>query len=234
MRKIIPQDKSLIVDCFVNYELAHVLIRETTGIPDVGGYKFDALKFMRKGLEKWMEMARNYTEKPIIVDGQKWGTDIPKTGDSLMRNLKDLKAGGIILFPYSGPITQAKWTEAAQKYDLPVLIGGEMTHEGIKKKEGGYFTEEDFIRMYLLGVKMGVRNFVVPGNKPKQIELYKRLIEYKAGEQATYFSPGFKKIGEIENAVKVAGRRFNPIVGGLIYESENMHQAALDITSKLH
>src|SRR3989344_5137829 len=183
MHKIISLEKSIVVDCFVDFEFAHYLIKETTEISGIGGYKLDALKILRKGLENWIGMARNYTNKPLILDGQKWGTDIPETGESLMKDLKDLKTDALILFPLSGPVTQIKWTEYAQKVGLPVIIGGEMTHDGMKRSEGGYFMEEDFIRMYVLGVEMGIRNFVLPGNKPEQIKKYRSLIESTTKEE---------------------------------------------------
>lgn len=237
MSEIIREKGGLIIDCCVDYELSHRLIRETTKIPEVGGYKLSALKFITKGLEKWMENVRNHTDKPIILDGQKWGNDVPEKGEVLMGELEKLKEfniGGVILFPYSGPVTQVKWTEAAQKRDIPVIIGGEMTHEGIKREDGGYFTTEDFMRMYLLGIKTGVRNFVLPGNKPEQIRTYRNLIKDKLGTEATYFSPGFEKVSQIQRAAKAAGKKFHPIVGGMIYTAPDFKQATLNLVSKLY
>ena len=93
--------------------------------------------------------------------------------------------------------------------------------------------EEDFIRMYVLGVEMGIRNFVLPGNKPEKIKECRELIEPIANEEVTYFSPGFiAQGGNLTESAKVAGKRFHAIVGRAIYGNGEYRKNVLDLVSK--
>jgi orotate phosphoribosyltransferase len=232
--KFIERDKGIIPACDVSLNKFEELVRVTADIDSVVAYKIPAISG-RKGWETWISIARKYTQKPLIYDHQKASTDIPDTGKDFMAEVKAAGFDAVILFPESGPSTQWEWVHSAFEQDLEVLAGGEMTHPRLKASEGGYINDDALIRMYILAAKAGVNNFVVPGNKPDRIELYKSEIEKAVpGIMPAFYSPGLvAQSGKISEATKVAGNRWYGIVGRGIYAAPDMREAALEHVSQL-
>ncbi|MBU4298456.1 orotidine 5'-phosphate decarboxylase [Patescibacteria group bacterium] len=233
MGKIIKREKSVIVACDVSLELYEKIVKETKDIEGIGGYKVGFMLGLNYGLPKIVELTRKYTEKPIIYDHQKAGTDIPDTGKEFARVCKEAGIDAIILFPQAGPETEKAWIEAAKKEGLGVIVGGSMTHPKYKRSEGGYIADEAILEIYLLAAEMGITDFVVPGNKPEEIKRIKEVLE-KRGTKSTFYAPGFiAQGGQITEAAKVAGNNWHAIIGRGIYQAENIKKAALEYTSKL-
>ncbi|MEM5778137.1 MAG: phosphoribosyltransferase family protein [Candidatus Aenigmatarchaeota archaeon] len=242
--RLIERDKGIIPACDVPLDVFEKLVEATKDIDQVVAYKigFEALQ---GGLDTWVKTARKHTDKPIIYDHQKAMTDIPDTGKRFAEIIKSSGADAIIGFPQSGPTTQLEWIHSAFEQDLDVIIGGEMTHPRYKASEGGYVNDDALVRMYVLGAKAGVNNFVVPGNKPDRIILYKNEIEKAVeGIKPSFFSPGLvAQGGVISEATKVAGDRWYGIVGrgiygdvtklGRYFNEKEMRDAAFDHVSKL-
>jgi orotidine-5'-phosphate decarboxylase len=108
-----------------------------------------------------------------------------------------------------------------------------MTHPKYKRSEGGYIANEALDEIYLLAAKLGVNNFVVPGNKPERILHYRKILEDKVSE-LTFYAPGFiAQGGIITEAAKCAGPRWHAIVGRAIYSAKDIKAAAKEMTSKL-
>ena len=232
--QIIPVEKSVIPACDVSLDVFEEILQKTGNILRIGGYKIGPVLTGRLGYDEIVRIKRGYTDKPLIYDGQKLGTDIPDTAEKILSPIKEAGIDAVILFPQSGPVTQIRWTEVAQKLELGVLIGGEMTHPGYRRDEGGYFTDEDFIRIYLMGVAQGVRNFVVPGNKIDRVGVYRKMIESATKDPVDYWSPGLvAQGGNISDGAKAAGDRWHAIVGRGIYKAEDKRAAALELTSQL-
>ncbi|PIS39574.1 MAG: hypothetical protein COT33_01225 [Candidatus Nealsonbacteria bacterium CG08_land_8_20_14_0_20_38_20] len=233
MEKIIKQEKSIIIACDVPLELYEKIIRETKDIEGIGGYKVGSILALNYGLPKIVETTRKYTEKPIIYDHQKAGTDIPDTGKEFVRVCKKAGIDAIILFPQSGPETEKAWIKAAKEEGLGVIVGGLMTHPKYKRSEGGYIADEAILEIYLLAAEMGITDFVVPGNKPEEIKRIKESLE-KRGTNPIFYAPGFiAQGGQITEAAKVAGNNWHAIIGRGIYQAESLKKAALEYTSKL-
>jgi len=256
MEKIIQRDRSVIPACDVPFETFKEIVKETGKIEGIGAYKV-GVSFLDIGLKKVVDTAREHTNKPIIYDHQKAGTDIPEaTPDKFMDSMIKSNVNAVILFPQSGPITEYEWIKAAQDRNLGVIVGGEMTHprylegdlkEGKKKNYTNIFRQlgiereiSGFIRksapedMYEIAARMGVTNFVVPGNKPDKIKHYKSLIQACGVTQPAFYSPGLvAQGGEISEGAKAAGERFHAIVGRGIYNKEDKKVAAEELTSKL-
>ena len=84
-----------------------------------------------------------------------------------------------------------------------------------------------------LAAQAGVRDFVVPGNKPEKISKYKKHIE-SFGVAPVLYSPGLiSQGGEISESAKAAGEKWHAIVGRAIYESKNMKKAAIEQCAQL-
>jgi orotidine-5'-phosphate decarboxylase len=90
------------------------------------------------------------------------------------------------------------------------------------------------MEIYKIAAKIGINNFVVPGNKPDVIKEVKELIE-KEGVSPIFHSPGFiAQGGKLSDAAKAAGNKLHGIVGRGIYTSKDMKSAAVEYTSQLN
>lgn len=209
------------------------LVEQTHDVKGIGGYKIGLVLGLSYGLPTVVKIIREFSDLSIIYDHQKAGTDIPALGQKFAKVCKDAGVDAVILFPQSGPATEEAWIKACQEVKLEVLIGGEMTHPKYKKSEGGFIADEALDGIYLNAAKLGVTNFVVPGNRIERIKHYRSILEPIVNE-LTFFAPGFvAQGGEITEAAKAAGKFWHAIVGRGIYRAENMKKAAQELTSKL-
>lgn len=185
-------------------------------------------------LPKAVELAHAEGLKAIF-DHQKAGTDIPDTGKEFAAVCKESRVDAAIIFPQSGPVTGEAWIKALQDSGIYVVVGGEMTHKGYKRSEGGYIADEALEEMYKLGAENGVRSFVVPGNRVARVGIYKQLLDDIIGEgQYDFMSPGFiAQGGKIESYAESAGKRWHAITGRAIYSAENIRQAAEEMTAQI-
>ncbi|MFH0831493.1 MAG: orotidine 5'-phosphate decarboxylase / HUMPS family protein [archaeon] len=233
-QRLIKRDKSVIVACDVStLEDFENLVKETTDVEGIGGYKIGFELGLGYGLEKVVETARKHTNKPIIYDHQKAGTDIPDTGKIFAEVCKKSGVDAVIFFPQSGPETEKAWIYPALDKGLNVIVGGRMTHPAYTVSEGGFITDEGALEMYRIAARIGINNFVVPGNKPEIIKKVKEIVEAE-GVAPIFYSPGFVvQGGSISDAIKVAGKRWHAIIGRGIYNSKDIRKAALQYTSQL-
>ena len=233
-QKIVGQERSVIPACDVEtIEHFEELIKQTGDIPGIGGYKIGFGLGLRYGLPKVVEIARKYTTKPLIYDHQKAATDIPDTGKDFAKLCASSGIDAVILFPQSGPETERAWIYHALDYGLKVIVGGRMTHPAYAVSEGGFITDEGALEMYRIAARVGISDFVVPGNKPDTISIVKSAVE-EEGVIPRFYAPGFiAQGGKISEATKVAGNLFHGIVGRGIYLESDMRKAAIEHTSQL-
>ena len=111
--KIIKAEKSVIPACDVSLELYEEIIKETCDAKGIGGCRIGFSLSLRYRLSKVVEIAREYTNKPLIYDHQKAGTDIPSTGKMFMDVCRDAEVDAVIIFPQAGPETEQAWIESA-------------------------------------------------------------------------------------------------------------------------
>jgi orotidine-5'-phosphate decarboxylase len=235
MGKIIKYDKSVIVACDVNnIEDFERLIENTYDVDGIGGYKIGAILTIRYGLPKLVEVVRKLTDLPVIYDHQKAMTDIPDLGKDFAKVVKDAGANAMIGFPQSGPATQEAWIKACKDVGLEVIVGGEMTHPKYKRSEGGYIADKALDKIYFSAAKLGVNNFVVPGNRVERVKHYKELLRPIVGNSLTFYAPGFIiQGGMITEVAKAAGDSWHAIVGREIYGAKDIRASAKEITSQL-
>lgn len=233
-QKVIGRDRSVIPACDVEtLEQFEELVKQTADIDGIGGYKIGFELGLNFGLPAVVASARKYTDKPIIYDHQKAGTDIPETGKNFARTMKKSEVDTVIFFPQAGPETERAWIYHALDNGLKIIVGGRMTHPAYAVSEGGFITDEGALDMYKIAARAGVNNFVVPGNKVEVIKQIKEVVEAE-GISPVFYAPGFiAQGGKIEDAAKVAGDKFHGIVGRGIYQSKNMRVAAIEHTSQL-
>ncbi len=234
-QKIIDSDRSVIPACDVEtLEKFELLIKQTANIKGIGGYKIGFELGLNYGLPKVVEVARNLTDKPLIYDHQKAGTDIPDTGKNFAKVVKKAGVDAVILFPQAGPETERAWIYHALDNGLKVIVGGRMTHPAYTVSEGGFITDEGALEIYRIAARAGINDFVVPGNKPEVIKKIREVVETE-GADPIFYAPGFiAQGGSISDSAKVAGDKFHGIVGRGIYEKSDMRQAAIEHTSQLN
>jgi orotidine-5'-phosphate decarboxylase len=230
--KIIKADRSIIPACDVaTLEVLDNLVRETCDVKGVGGYKIGFELVIPFGMKSVIHTIRRHTELPIIYDHQKAGTDIPDTGEKFMKACKGVDA--VILFPQAGPETEKRWIEAAHNEGLGVIIGGEMTHPKYLESDGGFILNSAPKAIYELAASLGVRDFVVPGNKPERIAEYKRMLE-ALGVKPVFYSPGMiTQGGDISEAARAAGSEWHAIIGRALYQADDMRKKAEEFARKV-
>lgn len=233
-QRIIESDKSVIPACDVStLEEFESIVKDTADVKGIGAYKIGFDLGLGFSLKKVVETARKYTNKPIIYDHQKAGTDIPDTGKNFAQVCKKAGVNAVIFFPQAGPETERAWIYHALNENLNVIVGGRMTHPAYAVSEGGFITDVGALEMYRIAARAGINNFVVPGNKPEVIDEVKKLIESE-NISPTLYSPGFiAQGGKLSDATKVAGNKFHGIVGRGIYQAPDKRQAAIEHTKEL-
>lgn len=233
-QRIISAEKSIIPACDVeSIEKFEELVMNTAPVPGIGGYKVGFGLALAYGLPKVMEVVRKHTDKPVIYDHQKAGTDILDTGKNFAQVCKKSGVDAVILFPQAGPETERAWIYHALDNDLKVIVGGRMTHPGYAVSEGGFISDEGALDMYRIAARAGVTNFVVPGNKPDVIQAVREAVEAE-GVKGVFYAPGFvAQGGKIADTTKVAGDSWHAIVGRGIYSASDMKKAAEEHTSQL-
>lgn len=232
---LIPQDKSVIVAADVEAQRLSELVKKTCVVKGISGYKVGFELGLDQGLPWVVKTVREHTNLPVIYDHQKAGNDIPATGENFARVCKKAGVDAIILFPFSSPVTELRWIKESQDAGLTVLVGGHMTHEQFLESEGGFIADTAPDRIYTLGAKNGVRDFVVPGNKVEYVQHYKELLDsILDSNNFTLYAPGFiTQKGEISEFAKVAGKRWHAIVGSAIYKAVDLTAAAQQMTSQI-
>lgn len=230
---IIDQAKSIIPACDCEVELYEKLVKETADLPGIGGYKIGFVLGLTIGLPRAVEIARRYTDKPLIYDHQKAGTDIPDTGRHFARLCKAAGINAVILFPQAGPETERAWIDFARAEELEVIVGGLMTHKKYVRSEGGYIADEAIVEIYERAAGLGVNDYVVPGNNPEAIRKIRLMLE-REHSHPVFYSPGFvAQGGTIADAVAAAGDHYHAFVGRGIYEAKDMRAAASELCKHL-
>lgn len=214
-------------------DTAASIVRKTAPYGVIGGYKIGFGLALSLGLERAVELVRNYTDKPVIYDHQKGGTDIPDTGKLFARIMKNAGVNAAILFPLTGPIVQGWWTTALIEEGIAVIIGGMMTHKSFLSEDEGYLDSRSPLWIYRQAAVAGVSRFVLPGNNPSAITRCREVIE-KACPKAEYFSPGLvSQGGSIRKSGEAAGERWHCIIGRAIYEAADYAKAVEELSVEL-
>lgn len=237
----LPLQKSVIPALDCPPQRAVEIVRGTQGIEGVCAFKLGAWAGTNiPGVEAYVNAIRPYLDgRLVIYDHQKGGTDIPDMAKHLAA-LRTVGVDGLIIFPLTGPETQERWTSASMEADLTILTGGHMTHRKYLRSEGGYVADDAPEMMYRLAVRLGVRDFVVPGNKPELVGKYRDIILNELAEQDHHddefalYAPGLvAQGGTISEAGKAAGKWWHGIVGRALLNADDVEAAAKELVSQL-
>jgi orotidine-5'-phosphate decarboxylase len=229
---IIKLNKSIIPSCDIS-DLTRLknLVKETCSVEGIGAYKIGLELCIPYGLYPVLDTIRKHTDLPIIYDHQKAATDIPELGEKFAKAVKGVDA--VILFPLTGPETEKAWINACKKAKLGVIVGGEMTHKGFLESESGFISEKDSLKIYEIAAKEKINDYVVPGNKPEKIKLYKAFLEAR-GIKPVFYSPGLiAQGGNITESAQAAGESWHAIIGRALYNAKDIHNAAKELVKNL-
>jgi orotidine-5'-phosphate decarboxylase len=230
MSRIIGRNKSIIPACDISFRLFNEIVTETEDIEGVGAYKVGFRLGLTHGLARVVQHAKEHTDKPIIYDHQKAGTDIPEMGEPFMDAMVNCGVDAVILIPQAGPMTEYAWIKAAQDRELGVIVGGHMSHKKYVTSDGGFIIDDAIDEMYQLASEMGVKDFVIPGNNRKVITRIRGLLK---GNENVFYAPGLVNIRGVSQAAKVAGDNWHAIIGRGIYTSDNIRKASINLCDKL-
>lgn len=229
----LPTERSLIPACDVSFADYEALIKATADLDAVQAYKIGFMLALEVGLPKIVEVTRRYTDKVLIYDHQKAGTDIPATGKLFAKTVKQAGIDVVILFPQAGVHTQQAWIDAAREQDLGVIVGGWMTHQGYRRSDGGYLDDEGILDIYRNAARAGITDYVGPGNQPKVVGQLRDLIEAE-GQSPIFYMPGFVAQGGGFAAMQDAlGDRWHPIIGRGIYQAPAPRDAATSLWAEM-
>ena len=225
--------RSIIPACDVpTLRLLEKMVKETCKIEGIGAYKIGFELVISFGIKEVIKTIRKFTSLPIIYDHQKAATDIPELGEKFAKAVKGVNA--VILFPFTGPETEKAWIQACKKEKLGIIVGGEMTHKGFLESEGGFISEKEALKIYETAANEKVNDYVVPGNKPDKIKLYRAFLEAR-GIKPVFYSPGLiTQGGNIEEGAKAAGDKWHAIIGRALYNAKDINKAAKELVKNLN
>lgn len=224
--------RSILPSCDVDLFRFESIVRETSDLKRVGGYKIGAQLALTVGLSTVLRVAREYTEKPIIYDHQKAGTDIPDTADAFMATLAEAGVDAVILFPLAGPATQRAWTQAAAEHGIDVIVGGHISQPNFLSEDGGYIPQASVDQIYALASASGVTDYVVPGNDLGAIARISSIVAKCASEPA-FFIPGLiSQGGSVLDVGRVTAGRWHAIIGRAVYERADVRSAVQAIADE--
>ena len=229
---IIKLDRSIVPSCDVpDLDKLRELVRETCHVEGIGAYKIGLELCLKYGIPAVVKAIREHTNLPIIYDHQKAGNDIPELGEKFAEAVRGVDA--IILFPFAGPETEKEWIKACKKAKLGIIVGGEMTHKGFLEEDGGFISSKESLKIYGIAAESGIKDFVVPGNKPDKIRLYGDFLEAR-GVKPVFYSPGLiAQGGSITESAKAAGKSWHAIVGRALYNAKDINKAAKEMAKAL-
>lgn len=240
MSTLIAQQRSVIPACDVpTLEKLRELVEATRNLPGIGAYKVGLELVIPFGAQQVVREIRAQSPNAgIIYDHQKGGTDIPGLGPKFASALAGAGVDAAILFPFGGAATERRWIEACQKAGLTVLVGAEMTQEEFFETEGGFIAQSAPGKIFEIASRMGVTDFVVPGNKAPRVAHYQKLLATLVGGNGfTLYAPGFiSQGGDITETGLAAGANWHAIVGSALYEQqgvEAIRAAALRLTQQI-
>lgn len=212
---------SIIPSLDLNLEGATDLLGELADVEEkIAAYKMSSLQIMEKGLEEVVEEIRAYTNLPLIYDHQKACTDIPPIVKNQVDAVASLGIDSFIAVPQgAGSKSLESFVKASKENKIIPVVLLEMTHPGAND----YLKKNTPSKVFDRAVKLGVKHFVVPGNKTEKINQYRCWAD-KEDKKIKLLSPGIgAQGGTAESAVKT-GVDY-PIIGRAIYTSEKPAEA---------
>jgi len=203
------------------------LIANTSNIQGVSGYYLGAATALEMSLPLLVDninVAHSARKAPILIyDHQAAGVDVARNAKRLMHSIQTAGVHKVVVYPSSNPEIATAWIKEGQDHQLDVIVGKELTQEAPP-------TDSTYDEAFRLAASLGIREFMLPGNKPDRIAHYRTVIEEVLNEKSyTIYSSGFgDQGGTVEGFAQVAGQRngWQLVVGSDIFKSGDPRQRA--------
>lgn len=201
------------------------------------GYKVGSLWVLERGIgileEVQYELTRHIGSK-LILDMQKWGTDIP---DIIRKQVEKVVpyVDELICCPMgAGSESLKMFAKTCIENNIKPICVLEMTQPESSK----YLKENVYLNILNDSIDCGILNFVIPATKPKP-EIKEKLYELFKDKDlfekkhVNFYATGFKvQGGQTKPMVDFGVTKF--IVGRAIYEAENSIQTIEDIYKEIN
>jgi len=204
------------------------LIQEIEKYPEIQkmiyGYKIGSLWILDKGINILEEVGYELTKHigcRLILDMQKWGTDIP---DIIKKQVEKVApcVDELICCPMgAGSESLKMFAKTCIENNIKQICVLEMTHPEANK----YLMRESYLEILMDAVNCGFTSFVIPATKEPKQEIKDALYElFKANKWfekkfVDFYATGFKvQGGQVKPMVDFGVTKF--IVGRAIYEAE--------------
>lgn len=185
------------------------------------GYKIGSLWILDKGIQVLKDLKSTVlcdTDKKIILDMQKWGTDIPDIVTKQVNKVAPY-VDELIVCPMGGGKQSLKaFADACANNGIKPICVLEMTHP-----DSDYFlTRYSMIDILEMACEFGIEKFVIPATKEPHDE-YNFILRkyYPNGYKGTieFYATGFKtQGGQTKLMVDFGVTKF--IVGRAIYDAK--------------
>lgn len=199
------------------------VVSKTHNIPEVLGFKLGALSSLSIGLAEAVRLIRRRTDKQIIYDHQKAGNDIPDITRRLVKLAGEAGVSAFILFPFAGPEVMKESIEEGRRRELTMIVGAHMTHPSFLESDGGFISTALPEKVFGFALRLGVKDFVLPGNLPDISGSYANTISQRV-DSPTFWTPGIGRQGGSIAALRKAfpsESSLMAIVGSSIYQAND-------------
>lgn len=219
-----------------SHERFELVVKATSGIEGVVGYKLGLTSVLRFGLKDSMRRLRELTDLPVLYDHQKAGPDMPDMARKFTAMCAEAEVDGLILFPVAGPTAVDGFVGEALKAGITPVVGGEIPVSDYGVSGGGYLLDDALDRILARAAEGGADHFVLPANDDAKIARWSSWIGANVVNPVVFLT-GFGSLGgTIEsafNASEGCSRRF-AIVGRLITEAADPADAAARLFEQMH
>jgi len=198
------------------------LVEATHDVEGIVGYKLGVVGALRLGLRGAVQAIRDITDLPVIYDHQKAGADIPDMAAKYASICSEAGVHSLILFPLAGERAVREFVGHARQEGLVPIVGGALPFAEYHVSGGGYVADDALDRIFALGAKLRVTDFVIPANDPETVRRYAEGLRSEVNRPGV-FLPGIGALGgSIESAfVAASGCRRYAVIGREIYKSED-------------
>lgn len=211
------------------------VVKATSGVPGVAGYKLGLTSVLRHGLKESMRRVRDLTDLPILYDHQKAGPDMPDMAKKFTALCAEAEVDGLILFPVAGPTAVDGFVGEALKAGIAPVVGGEIPVADYGVSGGGYLLDNALDLILARAAEGGADHFVLPAHDTAKVTRWSRWIAANVKDPLVFLT-GFGSLGgTVEGAFAAAKdcpRRF-AIVGRLITEANDPAGAATALYEKM-
>lgn len=198
------------------------------------GYKIGSLWILDRGTEILKSIRDMLNEvsstQRIILDMQKWGTDIPEIVTKQIKKVAPY-VDELIVCPMGGGKQSLKaFADTCIANKIEPICVLEMTHPDSE----AYLHSRAYIDILHDAISFGIRRFVIPATKEPKSEI-KEILSLQYGDYASnvkFYATGFKaQGGTTKPMVDFGVTEF--IMGRAIYEASNPIKAVHEVYKEL-